>query len=111
MNALDADWIATQVMAGTYIEEETYAKCQAHMLRVCTYLREGTTPQLIFEDGQWLVKDLELDYDLDTVHDLLDASFGFNIGPLLERLKKQRDKAKAAERGSSATTQPLSRTV
>ena len=56
-------------------------------------------PKRIFADGQWLAKELDLEYDLETVDEIFTQAFDFNFG---EFLKKKQEKTAAAIAQASA---------
>ncbi|HXS93026.1 MAG TPA: hypothetical protein VN736_00385 [Candidatus Limnocylindrales bacterium] len=98
-------WIMLQIEGRKTSDQEVYAKIKNHLFNLCSYCEEidgSVIPKRIYADGKWLVPQLELDYDAETVKEIFEASMEFNFGGFFEKLLA---KAKAALEASSDTGQ------
>ena len=93
------NWIVLQLTGGKAAEIEVFTKIQHYLFDLISVYKgdqAGTRlPIRIYDDGQWLVPDLDLEYDLDTVNTLYGEALAFNFDPFFERQKKLADAAKA----------------
>lgn len=94
LSALDGDWLITQMLTRRFADAEVYRKAQTYLLGACSVYVEkdgSQIPMKIFDGGRWLVlaQFPDLEYDADTVHQLIDAALEFNVGPFFERWKAQ----------------------
>jgi hypothetical protein len=66
------------------------ANVQAAMLALVSILEPDGTPMLLFADGKWTKKglDLGLEYDLITVTALYSEALDFNFDPFFEEEKR-----------------------
>ena len=91
VSARTGDWILTRMLSRTSSDFETYSKIQDLLLGTCSIyktVQDGTrVPMKLYEDGRWLIRDEDLEYDTDTIHALCDAVLGFNFDPFFEKLK------------------------
>ncbi len=106
LSALVGDWLITQLLTKRFTDAEVYRKSQDHLLGVCSVYvekEEARVPMRIYDNGRWLVAAQypDLEYDVDTVHQLCQEALDFNIGPFFEKLKAR---ASALEQ-TSATLQ------
>jgi hypothetical protein len=95
VNALNGDWIVTKLGLQKYDDPDAFRKIQELLLSEVSIYRDPPNggppiPQKIFAAGRFLVPDLDLEYDTDTVHQICQAALEFNVGPFFERLKKER---------------------
>ncbi len=108
VSALIGDWIVSQVGLKKYGDPEVYQKVQYHLLETCSaYIEKGgaRVPMKIFSNGRWLVPDLDLEYDLQAVHDICAAALEFNVGPFFKKLMAEGKTADPALPSASITTQ------
>lgn len=83
-------WIALQMTAGKAADFEVYRQIQGYILSECSLyqMKDGNRiPMKIFADGRWLIPELELEYDLDTVDSLYMEALDFNFTPFFEKRK------------------------
>ena len=89
VTALEADWILNVGLTHATVEG-IYERVQNKLFSECSvFLEKGgeRIPVKIFDSGRWLVPDLGLDYDLDSVEQIYEAALEFNIGPFVEKRK------------------------
>jgi hypothetical protein len=85
------NWIITQITTGQSAKFENFSKIQAFLFeRISVYKGEGDArlPLKIYDGGRWLVPDLDLEYDTDTISSLFEAAMEFNFDPFFQRLQK-----------------------
>jgi hypothetical protein len=105
VTALTGNWIM-QVALAEYSNPEVYARVQNHLFGVCSVYSETggvRLPMKIYESGRWLVPDLNLEFDTDTVEQLFNVAFDFNLGPTLQRRLRERLAALQTERSNAQT--------
>jgi hypothetical protein len=76
-----------------------YERVQSHLFSACSVYREkdgAKVPMKLFAEGRWLVPDLDIEYDLDTVQQLFKAAFDFNFDPFFAKLAAAREAARLA---------------
>ena len=98
-------WIMLQIEGRKTSDPDVYAKIKNHLFNLCSSCEDidGTViPRRVYADGKWLIPELELDYDAETVKEIFEASMEFNFGGFFEKLLA---KAKAALEASSDTGQ------
>lgn len=85
-------WIMQQFGGRKFQEEETYDKIRNYLFNLVS-VYDHEIPKRVFADGQWLAKELDLEYDLEAVDEIFTQAFDFNFG---EFLKKKQEKTAAA---------------
>lgn len=109
VSALIGDWCVSQMMSGNVSNQEVFAKIQAYMLDVCSvYVDAGEEriPKKVFANGRFLVPELELDFDLQLLYDLVEEAMKFNFTPFLLKMEQKAERLKREqEEKLLATTQ------
>lgn len=92
LSAAKGSWVITQMVSGRATEFDVHQKIQDFLFSECFIVKHADADPIairIYGAGRWLVPDLELEYDLDTVTELEAAAFEFNFGPFLRKLQAQ----------------------
>jgi hypothetical protein len=91
------NWIVLQLTGGKAAEIEVLTKIQHYLFNLISWYKDqegARVPLRIYDDGRWLVPELDLEYDLDTVNTLYGEALAFNFDPFFERQKKLVEEAK-----------------
>lgn len=88
-------WIMTEMSAGTIHEPEVYRKITYHLFNLVSVyqnMADGSkSPMRVYQDGKFLVPELDLEYDLETFQMLYKKAMDYNFAPFLAKLKKQKE--------------------
>lgn len=114
-SAVDGSWIASLLVAGSLLKvRDNHQKAQAILLSNCQYLRpvdkddpsKGEMPQKVYGEGRWLIPDLDLETDTDTVWQLFDTALEFAVGPTARRYLEKLEKAAAEAQNTPPPNSP-----
>jgi hypothetical protein len=109
VTALIGDWIVNQMLAHKHSDMDIYRKIQDYLFQECSVYQDVNgvpIPKLIYQGGRWLVPELDLEYDLLKMRDLMSEALDFNVGPFFERLKAAAVEARRAAELAAASVQP-----
>lgn len=91
VNAMVGNWMTIQMSAGKASDLDTYNRMQNYFFNECSVYRgEPPVPMQLYHNGRWMVPDLELEYDLDTVNALFWACADFNFTPFFKKREEER---------------------
>ena len=88
VTASDGNWIVLQLTGGKASDRDIFDKIQTYLFNRISVFKEkagARLPLRIHDEGRWLVPDLALEYDLDTVNTLYGEALGFNFDDFFER--------------------------
>jgi hypothetical protein len=97
VTANNGNWIVLQLTSGRVVNEDIFTKIQNYLFNPMTYLKDvdGSLIEVkMYENGRWLVPQLKLEYDLDTVNDLYSEALAFNFNDFFARQAKANKEAK-----------------
>lgn len=97
--AADGSWIVSQFAARRTGDREIYDRITRYLFNRIDLLQQvgngSESPLRIYRDGQYLIKELDLEYDLEFLEELYKAAFDFNLSPFLKKLIEESKKEEA----------------
>jgi len=87
------------LLGGRATDETIFTKIQNYLFNIMSVYKDvdgKRIPMRIYDEGSWLVKELDLEYDLDTVNMLYTEALAFNFNDFFVRSRKEEKDLEAA---------------